>query len=562
MGVGATARAIGAFYNVTVAPIFQNRNVLHFVAVPGEDSAPVDALRAQLRERGYLSHGIERWFALDPWSSRTFWGELATVALKAATLIALFGALPMVAVMLFRNHPLSALETLALTVLYFLARLAGAFVFILLLALLLKLRPGMVVDTPRWLLGISFAAAALLTAPIAVWWYGFEAPAGWMELLVGLALVGVYFVMTTIVVSAAMLSFSIYELQRVPAIHQRPRGAAMTFAAAALMALLFIPAYAAQERQPAGPPLQVVTTPTAARVALVAVDGLTFDVFRSRPALTAAFASVLPAAELPAESTTELWASVGTGVPMALHGVRAIEGVRLPGGTHILQTISRADLVLKYAPLVRRLPLPPTARRRDYVWEIFAARGVPSAAVNWWTTESIRAGALDSIGQETIFSAAKGDAVRVDELAARRLLAAIDRDHPQFATVYLPALDVVLHRLPLAPSARLAASVRALDGVEATVAALRSRGLDVVLVGNDVIASTGRLTGPPRASLFDVAPTLCTLLGFPPSEEMPGRSLAGDAPRIPTYGPRATAAAPAKVNEEYYENLKSLGYIR
>jgi len=43
----------------------------------------VDVLRDQLRERGYLSHGIERWFALDPWRSRAFWLELAVVAAKA-----------------------------------------------------------------------------------------------------------------------------------------------------------------------------------------------------------------------------------------------------------------------------------------------------------------------------------------------------------------------------------------------------------------------------------------------------------------------------------------------
>jgi len=53
----------------------------------------VDQLREQLKNLGYLSHGIERWFARDPWSSRTFWQELVLVAAKAATLIALFIAL-------------------------------------------------------------------------------------------------------------------------------------------------------------------------------------------------------------------------------------------------------------------------------------------------------------------------------------------------------------------------------------------------------------------------------------------------------------------------------------
>jgi hypothetical protein len=44
---------------------------------------------------------------------------------------------------------------------------------------------------------------------------------------------------------------------------------------------------------------------------------------------------------------------------------------------------------------------------------------------------------------------------------------------------------------------------------------------------------------------------------------MSGRTLTGpEPPRIATYGPRATKGQPGKVNEEYYENLRSLGYIR
>src|SRR6202043_4269897 len=78
----------------------------------------VDDLRQQLRDRGFLSHGIERWFALDPWGSRTFWVEVMIVAAKAAVLIAAFAMLPLVAIMLYRNHPLSALETLLMAIAY------------------------------------------------------------------------------------------------------------------------------------------------------------------------------------------------------------------------------------------------------------------------------------------------------------------------------------------------------------------------------------------------------------------------------------------------------------
>jgi hypothetical protein len=532
--------------------------------VPAE---AVEQLRAQLRDRGYLTHGIERWFALDPWSSRAFWMELAIVAAKAAALIAVFAALPPVAIMLARNHPLSAGETLIMTLLYAASAFVAGTLFMIVVALVLKLRPELAIDTPRALLAISILAAAVLAAPIAFWWSRFDAPPSTLELATGVALIAIFFVISTIVISAALLSFSVYELQRVPAIHQKPRTIPMTVAAAILIVLLFIPAYAAQEKRGADAPLQVVTTPTTHRIALVAVDGLTFEIFKSRPALTSAFARVQPAQPMAGESATERWASVGTGVPPRIHGVRAIEGVRFIGGAHVIQSLSHDDVVLHaLAPalhIARREPLPPTVRRRDYVWEILAARGMPVVAVNWWTTESVRAGALDSIGQEPIFAAAHGDPVRVDEEASKRLLAAIARDFPRFASVYLPALDVVLNRLFLDQSARLAASVQALDGVAATVAALSHAGYEVVIIGlpgdrqsgSAVLAST---TAFQANQPFDVAPALLHALGFPASSEMPG----GDEPRIASYGTRNTQSGSTKVDQEYYDNLKSLGYIR
>lgn len=515
----------------------------------------VDSLRQQLRDRGYLSHGIERWFALDPWSSRTFWVELAVVALKAALVIALFGILPPTAVMLFRNHPLSPLEIADLALIYGTTGVAVVFAFIVLIGLVLKLRPALAVDTPRVLLVISLAAAALLTALIGIWWSRFATPPSLLELATGVALTVIFFLMATIVVSAALLSFSIYELKRVPAIHQRSRTVPMTIAAIVLLALLFIPAYAGQENATEHEPLQVVTTPVTRRVALVAVDGLTFEIFASRADLERAFVSERSVMPADGASTTERWASVGTGVPTRLHGVRAIEGVRFPGGSHIIQTISDADFAIR--TLGTRQPLPPTVRRRDFVWELFAHRGMPVLAVNWWTSN-------EGITQQTVFAEAKGDALAVDAIATRYVL----KDPAQFATVYLPALDVILNRLPLDRSTQLTQSVRALDHLSQTIAALKSRGYEVILigmpgdhqVGRAVIAAT--VTIAPANSAYDVAPTLCALLGFPASNEMPGQSLAGDVARIATYGNRTGSSSSGKVDEEYYENLKSLGYIR
>jgi hypothetical protein len=541
----------------------------------------VDDLRRELRERGYLSHAIERWFAHDPFtvgrSSRAFWLELATVAAKAALLIALFAIVPLVAIMLFRNHPLSAGETLAMSLFYGVTGFAISFLLLVTIALVLKLRPTIVIDTPRALLAISFAAAALLAAPIAFWWYRFPTTPSWPELLTGIATMAAFFLITTIAVSAALLSFSIYELQRVPAIHQKPRGVAMTIAASILIAFLFLPTFAGQDARTSAPPLQVVTTPTNRTVTLIAVDGLTWELGRERLSRLGLFSTIASIAPMPGASATERWASVGTGVPAALHGVRAVDGVRFRGGRHLLQSVSAVDFVLRNvaeaAGLASREPLPPTVRRRDYVWEIFAARSLSAVAVNWWTTADVRNGALDEISQKPVFAAASTprataeiEAMRVDDIASGRVIAEWQRERPRFTTVYLPALDIILNRLALDPPTQLAASVRALENLDRTI--LRMRGNLIVIGlpgdgqrGHGIIASQLPMDSRPR-SAFDLAPTLCALLGFPASDEMPGRSMIGNDARISTYGPRITIAAPAKLNDEYYENLRSLGYIR
>lgn len=545
---------------------FNDRIDLRAVAAP-----EVDALRSQLRDRGYLSHGIERWFALDPWSSRAFWLELAVVALKAATLIASFAALPHVAVMLLRNGRLSAVETLLLFAIYGAFWFATSFAFVVIVALLVKIRPELAVDTPRALLAISIAASAMLAIPIVIWWFRFDALPAPLELAIGGVLGALFFIVTAIVVSAALLSFSIYELQRIPAIHQRSRTIPLAAGAAALIALLFLPARGTGEQATA--PSQIITRPADIRFALVAVDGLTWDIAQSRPALLAPFVSSFPMTSAPGPSAAERWASLGTGVPARFHGVRALAGVRLAGGDRVLQSISRADFLLRRAApatgIARIQPLPPTVRRRHFVWESLAARGVPVVAVNWWTSSSEKSGALTSIGQETIFGAAQGEPLRLDAAALRRLQGAVGESNPRFATVYLPALDVILNRLETDRSTQLAQSLRAMDGVSETVQWLRGRAYEVLLIGiagegqsgQGVLASTIALDRP--ESSWDIAPTVAELAGFPASEEMPGRSAAKtNQPRIATYGERSRTESATRLNQEYYESLKSLGYIR
>ncbi len=533
----------------------------------------MESLREQLRNRGYLSHGIERWFALDPWRSRTFWVELLVVALKAALLIAPFGALTAAGVMLIRNFPLGLLETLQLFVIYAAAMAAATLALVMLVGLLLKVRPELAIETPRALLGIGMAASTMLVALLAIWWYGFGQDPSLLEVALAVAMATLLFIVGTIVVSAALLSFSIHELQRIPTIHQKPRTMPVAAAAAVLVAGLLVLAYATPEAEGSAPP-QVATAPTTSRIALIAVDGLTEEIVRSRQDLTEQFVIITRAATIPARSPSERWASVGTGVPATLHGVRAVAGIRLAGGRSVLQSISRWDYALMViAPALRVAqpqPLPPTVRRREFVWEILASRNVPAAAVNWWTSEESRTTSLSSVPQSVIFAGAANDPLRVDSAAVGSFFSSIDGIRPRFATMYLPALDVVLNRLDRGRAEELALSLRALDGVAAAIAETRKRGYEVIVAGapgpgqtgHGVIAASLQLRD--ASTLYDVAPTILETMGFPASNEMPGRSLAGRAgePRIASYGTRAGREGATKLDQEYYESLRSLGYIQ
>jgi hypothetical protein len=575
----------GVIHNAKTVTLFRRTrrkvaNVCDNAGVPDR----VDELRGRLRELGYLSHGIERWFALDPWSSRTFWIELTLVAAKAGLLLCGFAAAPMVAVMWIRNAPLGPADLLLLFGLYGGGWFVASFLLTVALALVLKVKPALPLDRPRFLLGVSIAATALVVLAIAAWWFRFDRPPSLLETAIGIALIVLFFALGTIGVSAALLSFSIYELQRAPAFHQRSRTVPIAAGAAGILAVLFVPAWAAQREEPLREPLQVVTTPSRHRIALVAVDGVTFDMLNASTARSELRASAAAAAP-PGGSAAERWASVGTGTPARLHHVRAIAALQVAGSDSLLQSISRGDFLLgSVAPLLgagRLRALPPAVRRRDYVWEIFAARGIPSAAVDWWASEQRSTAALQIVGQEAIFHAATSPpagslamaAVRIDEAAAARLLRIADPRGPQFVTVYLPAVDIILNRVELDAGARVSLSLRALEGLRRLIHELQQRGYDCVVVGlpgdrqagRAVIASTLPLESGRGLSAFDVAPTLCALLGFPASNEMPGHSLLPDQQpaRIATYGERRIAprvAAPA--DQEYFDNLRSLGYVR
>lgn len=544
----------------------------------------VDELREQLRSLGYLTHGIERWFALDPWSSRTFWAELLAVSAKASLLSSLFAALPLLAITILRNRPLAVGDAALVGAVQAAGAFVSLFVLIILAALALRRNPGLAIDSPVLLTSLTLSFSGGLSLALVVWWSGFEGAPSPAELMAGAALIVVFFLASSIVVSAALLSFSIHEAKRIPAVHRKDRTVPMAVFAVGIAAAIGLWSYTTSPERAAKAPASIAVVASDAKVALIAVDGLTHHILETRPEAVAnlkVIAAVRPFDDT--RSAAERWATVGTGTTPQLHGVHAIEGVRLRPSGRVLQAVSRyafaLDAIAVPLGLAERVPLPPTARRRAYAWELLGERGVSSVAINWWVTADADTPNLRSVSQEALFArmaerttgGPSALAIAIDREAIRRADDVIAKRNPRFATVFLPALDIVLNRIELDAGARLAASSTIVDGILAAAASLRARGFDVIVAGmpgegqsgDAVIATTLERAATPPA-LAGVAPTVLHLLGFPSASDMPGKPFAGSREErtIPTYGEREAATGDAITSEEYYESLRSLGYIR
>lgn len=536
----------------------------------------VDDLRRQLRELGYLTRGVERWFAGDPFRSRSFWSGLLTVAVKAATVVALFAAAPVVAVMLMRNGAASAGAVASLIAIYVGASFVATALLVTAVALLLRTRAAAGIENPRILNTAAAALSALIAVGIVIWWLGFPTPPDLLELVVGGALLLLLLVVSVTAFSAALLSFTILETHRIPLVRRAPRTRIIASVGTFLIAVIALTALSRSEKS-VEEPHQIAVRPSSGSLALIAVDGLSADLFTARPELARQLPQVQRFTSSDTSAPPERWATIGTGTPPSLHGVRSVEGIRLLASPAVLQTTSRYDPVLRWAaPFLRlatREALPPTARSRDYVWEVLASRGIPSVAVNWWAEEESE-GPLAAVPQDAVFAKAgrRGSdvtlALDIDATATALTVEAVASQRPRFVTVYLPGLDILLHRLDLDAGARVTASLQALERLPSTVERLRAAGYEVVLMGvpaageSGIVGSTFPLQ--PNVRPADLAPTLFDFFGFPASSEMAGRSALPNSrqPRIASFGARSRQITGAGPTREYYENLKSLGYIR
>jgi len=166
----------------------------------------------------------------------------------------------------------------------------------------------------------------------------------------------------------------------------------------------------------------------------------------------------------------------------------------------------------------------------------------------------------------------------------------------EFLALYLPGLDIEEHEL-LTQSGDLSASrleagldrlKAAADELDRWLAQLADREDKATVLVVGAPSRRDRATGAegfyalwgadvaggslPDIDLYDLAPTVLAAMGFPVSEQMPGRAhlklfaserVPTTVETLPTYGPRRTAlgAPTSTFDKEYRERLRSIGYI-
>lgn len=533
------------------------------------DDPATNDLRRELRELGYLSHGLERWFSHDPWSSRTFWSELLALAAKVGTVTAVTCA-ALTTTLLAIQNPLSGGQLLSASVLYLLFFFALSTLSFVTLGLMLRVRYQTFVETPRMLVIIGLLAAGALALLLAAWTLGFPAGGSPYAMIAPILLIAAQFIATAVVVPAALLSLSIHETHQIPRIHRQSRIVPILLAGLGLLGCVVGWGLIDDQAVVTGPS-QVVVRPTDARVALIAIDGIQIE---DLDLLATSDSLEISSVDLPpGDSAPSIWASVGTGVDPSIHGVRSVEGISLAGGRKVAQRVSRLDFILRHiAPalgLASRKPLPPSERNRHHIWEILAERGVPSATINWWTTDEGSTGGLLSVSQTTIHRAAQSEdaqtrAIEIDRESVARAMTIANEDR-RFLSLYLPGLDIVLNRLPADRSAGARAIVSTTELLDQLLETLRSNRFEIIIIGlpGETGSQAGfiaRSPGAPRAgSAMQIAPAILDAYGFPASREM----IEGPAARemIDSYGTRQSAGDTREIDSDYYESLRSLGYL-
>lgn len=559
--------------------------------------ASVTAVREELRRLGYLDSGLDR-FVLGGARSASPFRACLGVAVRVGILggLLLGGMLTLAAVTLDRRL-LSEPGDLALLGVYLVAASGLLTAAAALLAGLLAERLGRRLARapgPDLARNIGFAIALVGLSYSALWWrsHAAGAPALFQgtAVLVGL---GLSVVLARFAALAAVAVLSAGGVGgRLPRASLEPRRwlPLLGLAALCLGSGLAAAAYLGG-RAPEAPDFAVV--PTGLRVRVIGVDGLDLKMAEQMigrgemPALAALLASgARGRLRVEAERVPAIvWTTVATGRGPEAHGIRSVEGRRLPGMSRPValgQGEGRlASAVAAAADLLRiTRTAPPTSLLRSVkaFWNVASEKGLRVGVVNWWATWPADAVNGYVVTDRAFFKLERGgppdrEVHPPGEFARLKALLpptvkdrprALDRFHaaaarllrdgtpPDLEALYLPGLDIeTMLQLGQAESVdlpsldtRLSAvreAYRLVDGILGEENNALAAGEVLMLVGDpgrfarrSSAAPEGLLVlaGGPVAkgdlgsvSERDIAPTVLHLVGLPVSAELDGRVL-------------------------------------
>jgi hypothetical protein len=583
-----------------------------------------ESVRAELRRRGYLQHGVERFLLQDALRPRAAGAAVVRLALRVGLLLGPVAAVGLgVALALasgsFGPHPGDAFVlALHLLVPAFLAVALGFLVAATPFALLFR-HGG-----ERWALGLAILASAAFLVLVALYGHGLAAgSARWTR--AGLA--------AAAALAAWMLGRVLYDgllalVARFSRLQPRgfaiPRWALGAVALAGGLSLLAPILFAAPG---AGTPAPFLPTAPGDRVLLIGVDGVLakeLDYLLARGDLAAiagrrSQGGAVLRYERPAGPPASLWTSVATGLEPAAHGVVGVDSFKPLGVT---VPLVRSGPLRAWWRVETRLGLCEyravlASRRQGWaVWELAARGGAPVVAIDWWATFPAEplpglvvahgayqllgeraAGAVEPVAMaESLAGLRQAPATRAldaqvesavpAEIAPALLERAVRPDlfyleaartalarAPRAVALYLPGLDIAadgwqgsdvafgdLTRALLVEVDRLVAAAEGID----TVVLVADPGRRQSGEGRVVVLRRG-CAGEGATRPEAVASSLLRALGLPQSDELPPPVETCDWPAPPstvaTYGLRRGAASTPAAGEEYLQNLQALGYL-
>lgn len=374
----------------------------------GEDR--LDAVRAELRARGYLDSPLQRFLLRDVLRRQVSRARAVfSLSIRVGLLGGLLVGLPVAVATFMMAEGQGGWTGLALLVLL----LTTAFGLVLgaleLLTVLVLTMPWLQ-RTPGRASLLATRAAVLVSGLsaiyLALWWRARRAElggAGWLDLL-SLLLITVLALglvrLTAVAGSLLVAQAAVAGKAPGPA---RPRGRLLPLTlvlAAAASTVVFL-----RWPEPAPPPHAVVRSPVAGRLLVLGIDGLGaagVEVIQ-RQGLMPELASVMSHAAIrhlappAASSPPAVWTTYATGRDPAGHGVvgtqwHSLAGVPAPlqAGALVTALAQAADALLPLGrPLARRRPVSALIRRAPAVWEILAAQDINVAVSHWWATSPL-----------------------------------------------------------------------------------------------------------------------------------------------------------------------------